>query len=189
MLVKSGLTTFVTTAWTETSHALSSCCASHCQAVRLQTHSLACPAVTEPLGHQHSLPAANSHACLKPSPPPTRSEATVTVCLRRLWCAFGRFLIGHFSYWDWKAYPSGRAVYGVGLQPLYWYMIYLFIYLFNRSWVDTRWQQYITHLHTNSTHNTEKGKLVSAGRAPFLRVIPWHLPYNWGKSTGKPQLG
>jgi hypothetical protein len=30
------------------------------------------------------------------------------------------------------------------------------MYIFNRSWVDTRWQQYITHLHTNSTHNTEK---------------------------------
>ena len=25
----------------------------------------------------------------------------------------------------------------------------------------------------------------SAGRAPSLRVIPWHLPYNWGKSRGK----
>ena len=23
----------------------------------------------------------------------------------------------------------------------------------NRSWVDTRWQQYSTHLHTNSTQN------------------------------------
>jgi hypothetical protein len=30
-------------------------------------------------------------------------------------------------------------------------MIYDMIYIFNRSWVDTRWQQYITHLHTNST--------------------------------------
>jgi hypothetical protein len=30
-------------------------------------------------------------------------------------------------------------------------MIYLSIYIFNRIWVDTRWQQYITHLHTNST--------------------------------------
>jgi len=27
----------------------------------------------------------------------------------------------------------------------------------------------------------------SAGRAPSLRVLPWHLPYNWGKSTEKPQ--
>jgi hypothetical protein len=35
---------------------------------------------------------------------------------------------------------------------------YLYIYKFNRGWVDTRWQQYITHLHTNSTHNTEIGK-------------------------------
>jgi len=25
----------------------------------------------------------------------------------------------------------------------------------------------------------------SAGRAPSLRGIPWHLPYNWGKKHGK----
>jgi hypothetical protein len=43
-----------------------------------------------------------------------------------------------------------------------------------------------THLHTNSTQNTEDGthititrkKLGSAGRAPSLRVLPWHLPYS-----------
>jgi len=29
----------------------------------------------------------------------------------------------------------------------------------------------------------------SADRAPSLRCIPWHLPYNWGKSTEKPQSG
>jgi len=29
----------------------------------------------------------------------------------------------------------------------------------------------------------------SAGRAPSLRVLTWHLPYNWGKSTKKPQSG
>jgi len=29
----------------------------------------------------------------------------------------------------------------------------------------------------------------SAGRAPPLRVIRWHLPYNWGKSKEKPQSG
>jgi hypothetical protein len=70
-------------------------------------------------------------------------------------------------------------------------------------------QQYSTHLHTNSTavqytfthkqyteytkrniHNNKKlTNLGSAGRAPSLRVIPWHFPYKWGKSTGKPQLG
>jgi len=31
--------------------------------------------------------------------------------------------------------------------------------------------------------------LKSAGRAPFLRVLPWHLPYNWEKNTKKPQSG
>jgi hypothetical protein len=75
------------------------------------------------------------------------------------------------------------------------FCIWYEIYIFNRSWVDTRWQQYITHWvdtrwqqyithwHTNSTQNTDKGKLGSAGRAPSLRIIPWHLPYNWGKTT------
>jgi hypothetical protein len=28
----------------------------------------------------------------------------------------------------------------------------------------------------------------SVGRAPSLRVTPWHLPYNWGKSTENPQM-
>jgi hypothetical protein len=65
------------------------------------------------------------------------------------------------------------------------------IYIFYRSWVDTRGQQYITHLrtnstlthkqdtytqtrhlHTNSTHNTEIGKFGSAGRAPFCELYP-----------------
>jgi hypothetical protein len=51
------------------------------------------------------------------------------------------------------------------------------------------------HLHTNSTHNTEIGKwyrernIGKCGPCPVLRIIPWHLPYNWGKSTEKPQLG
>jgi hypothetical protein len=63
------------------------------------------------------------------------------------------------------------------------------IHIFNRNLVDTRWQQYITHLHKNNTHHTEKGKLGSAGRSPSLRVIPWHLPYNRGKGTENPQLG
>jgi hypothetical protein len=57
-------------------------------------------------------------------------------------------------------------------------VIYIFIYLYNLSWVDTHWQQYITHLHTDSRHNMEKGKLGSAGRAPSMRIIPWHLSYN-----------
>jgi hypothetical protein len=31
---------------------------------------------------------------------------------------------------------------------------YIYIYVFNCNWVDTRWQQYSSHLHTNSTQNT-----------------------------------
>jgi hypothetical protein len=68
------------------------------------------------------------------------------------------------------------------------YDIWYDICIFTRNLVDTRWQQYITHLHTNNTHNTEKGNLGSTGRAPSLRVIPWHLSYNWGKRAEKPQL-
>ena len=45
------------------------------------------------------------------------------------------------------------------------------------------------HSHTNSTQNTKnetyiaitKCEVWSAGRAPSVRVIPWHLPHNWGK--------
>jgi hypothetical protein len=60
-------------------------------------------------------------------------------------------------------------------------------YIFNCSWVDTRWQLYSTHLHTNNSQNTENGTYIaikklnirnnkklanlgSAGRKPPLRV-------------------
>jgi len=37
------------------------------------------------------------------------------------------------------------------------YDIYYTIYFVNRDWVDTRWQQYSTQLHTdNSQNNTVK---------------------------------
>jgi hypothetical protein len=40
-------------------------------------------------------------------------------------------------------------------------MTYIYIYLFNRNWVDIRWQQYSTHLHTNNTQNTEDGTYIT----------------------------
>ena len=54
-----------------------------------------------------------------------------------------------------------------------------------------------THLHTNNTYNNTKQKIhtttqqfwKSEGRAPSWLVLPWHLPYNLGKSTEKPQSG
>ena len=67
----------------------------------------------------------------------------------------------------------------------------------NCNWVATRWQYYSTHLHTHNTQNDTKQTIQrttntfwkTAGCAPSLRVIPWHLPYNLGKSTEKPQSG
>jgi hypothetical protein len=61
----------------------------------------------------------------------------------------------------------------------------------NSNWVVTRWQKYSTHLHTNNTQNDTKLTIhratqqfrKSSGRAPSWLVIPWHLPYNRGKST------
>jgi len=52
------------------------------------------------------------------------------------------------------------------------------------------------HIYTQTIHRTQNkqyieqhNNLESAGRAPSWLVIPWHLPYNWGKSTEKPQSG
>jgi hypothetical protein len=63
-----------------------------------------------------------------------------------------------------------------------WYMIWYYMIWYDiwydTKWNDTLWQQYSTHLHTNNTRNTEKGRFGSAGRAPSLRVRAWHLPYN-----------
>jgi len=49
-------------------------------------------------------------------------------------------------------------------------------------------KQYRERHKTNNTYNNTKIR-KSAGRAPSLLVLPWRLPYNWGKSTEKPQSG
>ena len=81
---------------------------------------------------------------------------------------------------------TGGRVGSTGRRDI-WYNI------FNCNWVDTRWQQYSTHLQTihrttQLIHGTTQLR-KSAGRAPSLRGIPWHLPYSWGKSTEKAQSG
>jgi len=55
------------------------------------------------------------------------------------------------------------------------------------------------HIYTQTIHRTTQStqtmhrttQLIgkSAGRAPSLGVIPWHLPYNWGKNTENPKSG
>jgi len=43
------------------------------------------------------------------------------------------------------------------------------------------------HIYTQTIHRTTQQVWKHAGRAPSWLVIPWHLPYNRGKSTEKPQ--
>jgi hypothetical protein len=46
---------------------------------------------------------------------------------------------------------------------LYWRVqdkCYLYFYFLNCNWVDTSWHYNSTHLHTNSTQNTENGTYV-----------------------------
>jgi len=51
---------------------------------------------------------------------------------------------------------------------------------------------YTQTIHRTSQITTEQHryKLMwkSAGRAPSLRVLPWHLPYNGGKNTENPHI-
>jgi hypothetical protein len=39
-------------------------------------------------------------------------------------------------------------------------------------------KQYTEYTERNIHNNKKEKKLGSAGRAPSLRFIPWHLPYN-----------
>jgi len=46
------------------------------------------------------------------------------------------------------------------------------------------------HIYTKTIHGTTQlvwGKMRAVPR--LYEFIPWHLPYNWGKSTEKPQSG
>ena len=47
-------------------------------------------------------------------------------------------------------------------------------------------KQYIEQYKT-TIHTTTQQFWKSAGRAPSWLALPWHLPYNRGKSTEKPQ--
>jgi hypothetical protein len=56
---------------------------------------------------------------------------------------------------------------------------YIYIYIYNCNWVDTRWQQYSAHLHTNNTQNTENGTYTTITKlnihnihtSVFIRLI------------------
>jgi len=72
-----------------------------------------------------------------------------------------------------------------------WYdMIYDMIWydIFNCNWVEPGGSSTV-HIYTHTIHRTTQLIVKSADRALSLRVTPWHLPYNWGKSREKLQSG
>jgi hypothetical protein len=99
-----------------------------------------------------------------------------------------RYDIWYYIWYDWYDMIWYDMIYDMILYDVIWHDM---IYFLTVIWVATRWQQYSTHLHTNNTQNdtkqtihrtTQKYWKFSARRAPSLRVLPWHLPYNRGKT-------
>jgi hypothetical protein len=60
-----------------------------------------------------------------------------------------------------------------------WYIIHIF----NRNWIDTQW--YSTHLHTNSTQNTEKGEFGKRGPCPVFANYTLAFGLQLWKKHGK----
>jgi hypothetical protein len=74
------------------------------------------------------------------------------------------------KHWFPVIQPSHYTTQSLGCTPrqmaeqiassVYSLLLWYDIYVFNCNWVDTRWQQYSTHLHTNNTQNTENGTYI-----------------------------
>jgi hypothetical protein len=109
----------------------------------------------------------------------------------------------------WNKTPTNFCFSPTETETCAFVCVLLYDIFVNCKWVATRWQLYNTHLHTSNTQNNTKQTIhrttqnlsttqnlrtiqkvwKSAGRAPTWQVLPWHLPYNWGKSMEKPQSG
>jgi hypothetical protein len=87
--------------------------------------------------------------------------------------------------WFWLCFVwSTLMLNGIGydmILQLGWHPVAVIQYTFTHK-------QY-TEQHNGHKRYTEKHNSIrkSADRAPSLRCILWHLPYNWGKSTEKSQ--
>jgi hypothetical protein len=73
-------------------------------------------------------------------------------------------------------------------------IIIIYLCIFNCNWTDTRWQQYSTHLHTNSTQNTENRTRVyiiikrtngKCGPCPVFASYTAEFALQLGKKHGK----
>ena len=127
----------------------------------------------------------------------TGSQRTLTR-LSKLKTFCVHFLL--FNSQPCKFMYSGTAT----LKPLYYAFIQLSKCSFSSGiWYDifvklqlgshpvTVVQYTFTHKQYKERHKTNNKQhsfWKSAGRAPSLRVLPWHLPYNWGKSMEKPTM-
>jgi hypothetical protein len=69
---------------------------------------------------------------------------------------------------------------------------FTYLFIFNCNWVDTRWQQYSRHLHTNSTQNIENGihitlkKIGNCGPCPVFASYTPAFALQLRKMHGKP---
>src|SRR5215468_4457449 len=62
------------------------------------------------------------------------------------------------------------------------------IYIFNRNWVDTRWQHYTTHLHADNTQNTQRGEFGKCGPCPVFASYTLAFALQLRKKHGKPSV-
>ena len=63
-------------------------------------------------------------------------------------------------------------------------ILYIDIYIFvNLNWVDTLWQQYSTHLHTNNTQNNKfvKEAIALTIYSPSRHVLATKFQYSYSK--------
>jgi hypothetical protein len=69
-----------------------------------------------------------------------------------------------------------------------WHQVAVVQYTFSNK-QNTEYRE--RNIHKNKKLNTHNHKNINSfgkcGPCASLRVIPWHLPYNWGKRMEKPQ--
>jgi hypothetical protein len=95
------------------------------------------------------------------------------------------------------------------IRMLYMTYIYMYIYIYLTVIGLTPGGSNTAHLYIQIVHRTHRTEHIQQSQnwtcitikskynikkliakcGPSLRVIPWHLPYNWRKSMEKPQLG
>jgi hypothetical protein len=80
-----------------------------------------------------------------------RNELPRLLTCQYLFALYTAMLLYGYMYWN----------IGLSTGARYIRYIILYLYIFNFNLVDTRWQQFSTHLRTNSTQNTENGTYIT----------------------------